>query len=37
MEGFILQVNGLEVSRIESSSVSLLLTLIWVIDILFEK
>ena len=37
MEGFVLEVNGLEASYVESSSVFLLLTLTWGIDILFEK
>ena len=37
MEAFILKVDGEQVSKVESSSVSLLSTLTWGIDILFEK
>ena len=37
MEGFILEVNSYEFSKIVSCSVSLMLTLTWGIDILFEK
>ena len=37
MEAFILKVDSEQVSKVESSSVSLLSTLTWGIDILFEK
>ena len=37
MEGFIFEVYVKEISEAESSSVSLLLTLTWGIDILVEK
>ena len=37
MEGFILEVNGQDIPKVDSSSVSLLLTLVSDIDILFEK
>ena len=37
MEGLILEVNSREVSKVVSCSVSLMLTLTWGIDILFEK
>ena len=37
MEGFFLEVHGKEVSKVESSSVFLLLTLSWGFAILFEK
>ena len=35
MEGFILEDNGWEISKVKSSSLSLLLSLTW--DMLFEK
>ena len=37
MEGFILEVNGYEVSKVDSNSVSVSLILTWVVNILFEK
>ena len=37
MEGFILEVYDYEVSKVKSSSVSLLLTLTWSIYVLYEK
>ena len=37
MEGFIHEANNYEVSKIMSCSVSFILSLTWVIDILFEK
>ena len=37
MEGFVLKVNGKEVSKAEPSLISILLTLTWSIDILFGK
>ena len=36
-EGFILEVNGYEVSKVDSNSVSVSLILTWVVNILFEK
>ena len=37
MEGFILEVNGYEVSKVDSNSVSVSLILTWVVNMLFEK
>ena len=37
MEGFILEVNGYEVSKVDSNSVSVSLILTWVVNILFER
>ena len=37
MKGVILKVNSSEISKVVSCSVSLMLTLTWGIDILFEK
>ena len=37
MEGFILEVNGYKVSKVDSNSVSVSLILTWVVNILFEK
>ena len=36
-EGFILEVNGYEVSKVDSNSVSVSLILTWVVNILFER
>ena len=36
-EGFILEVNGYEVSKVDSNSVSVSLILTWVVNMLFEK
>ena len=37
MEGFILELDVYEILKVESNSVSLLLTLTWSISILFKK
>ena len=37
MKGFILKVNSYEISKVVPCSVSLMFTLNWGIDILFEK
>ena len=37
MEGFVLEVNGYEVSNVDSSSVSVSLIITWVGNILFEN